>query len=369
MVKNKISKNLINKVSVLSNSTENIFILSNSIKETEKYLLNSNINFQTFKFAKCFSCNANFEKIKEMSHLKSVDFICENFPVKIEQYEKDFMHIENITEHTFLGQNQTICFIDTGIYPHLDFLFPKSRILKFVDFVNGKTEPYDDNGHGTFVAGIACGNGIFSKGNSGFAPRANIVSLKALNSNGNSDSNLILDAMQWVFENHKTYNIKVVCMSFGADVNLMSDPLSFGAEALWKKGIVVVAAAGNSGPKEKTIKSPGINPNIITVGGFEIDSMSIADFSSRGPTIYGHKPDLVAPAVDVISCNNKALPYTKMSGTSVATPIVAGICACLLSRFPKLSNNQIKKFLLSNSKPILHDRDIEGYGFLTFTND
>ena len=172
--------------------------------------------------------------------------------------------------------------------------------------------------------------------------------------------------MQWVYENYKKYNISVVCMSFGAESSKKFDPLSKGAEALWKAGITVVAAAGNSGPNKETIKSPGTNPYIITVGALDISASNVANFSSRGPTIYGHKPDLLAPAVNVISCNNKFLPYTKMSGTSVATPIVAGVCAIIKSKYPNTTNNEIKKFLLSHCTKITGNVDTEGAGYLKF---
>ena len=176
------------------------------------------------------------------------------------------------------------------------------------------------------------------------------------------DSNYI----NTVYENYKKYNISVVCMSFGADGDENFDPLCRGAEALWNAGITVVAAAGNSGPKTNSIKSPGTNPYIITVGALDIKNNQVANFSSRGPTIYGHKPDLLAPAVDIVSCNNKFLPYTKMSGTSVATPIIAGICAILKSKYKNITNNEIKSFLLSNCHKITGNIDIEGAGFLKF---
>ena len=276
------------------------------------------------------------------------------------------MNLSALTENKFYGQGQTICFIDTGIHPHFDFIFPASRILKFVDLINKNESPYDDNGHGTFVAGVACSSGIFNKDRVGIAHSSNIISIKALGKNGGSNSNVILDAMQWVFENHKKYNISVVCMSFGAESGEHFDPLSSGAEALWKAGITVVAAAGNSGPKEGSIKSPGNNPYIITVGALDIKNNKTANFSSRGPTIYGHKPDLLAPAVDIISCNNKALPYTSMSGTSVATPIVAAVCAVVKSKYPNMSNNEIKKFLISHCCKLTGNIDVEGAGFLKF---
>ena len=98
-------------------------------------------------------------------------------------------------------------------------------------------------------------------------------------------------------------------------------------------------------------------------------NFSVAEFSSRGPTIYGHKPDLIAPAVDITNCNNSCPPYTQMSGTSVATPIIAGICAVIKSKYPKMTNTEIKEYLLSHCSAITGDRDQEGAGFINFKNN
>jgi len=126
--------------------------------------------------------------------------------------------------------------------------------------------------------------------------------IKALDSTGETKSNTIIDAMQYVYDIHKKYNIKVVCMSFGADYTGENDPLQQGALALWNSGLIVVAAAGNSGPEHNSIKSPGTGSRIITVGGIDDgrndNEIKIADFSSRGPVNYKFKPDVVAPAID-----------------------------------------------------------------------
>lgn len=369
MNKHKISKNLLYKTKILeSNINEKVFVYSKNFSLAKQFLNSNQFKFSPHRFANCFSLSVDNDDLDFLSNQNCVDFIFSNNQVYINSLEKDFLHMENLTKNKFLGQNQTICFIDTGISPHFDFIFPRNRIVKFVDFINSKTFPYDDNGHGTFVAGTACGGGIFSKNYTGIAPMANIISLKALGENGSSNSDVILDAMEWIFQHQKAFNISIVCMSFGADAEENLDPLSKGAEALWKQGLTIVAAAGNDGPKNNTIKSPGNCPYIITVGALDTVSMSIADFSSRGPTIYGHKPDLLAPAVDIVSCNKGKLPYKKMSGTSVATPIIAGICACIKSKRPSISNAEIKKFLISNCKPITGDIDTEGAGYINFGN-
>lgn len=367
MIKSKISSNILNNVKILNTTqNQNVFVFSENFNQTKKFLDNHNYFYKSYRFAKCFYLSTNIENLGVLSLQNHISYICSNASVQALNKQNDFINLQALTENKFYGQNQTICFIDTGIYPHLDFIFPNSRIIKFIDFVNDKKNPYDDNGHGTFVAGISCGNGIFSKNNIGVAPLSNIISIKALGKNGESSSNVILDAMQWIYENHKAYNIGVVCMSFGAEVIDNFQPLSLGAEALWKSGITVVAAAGNSGPNKNSIKSPGNNPFIITVGALDINNFNIANFSSRGPTKYGHKPDLLAPAVDLVSCNNKFLPYTKMSGTSVATPIVAGVCAIIRSKYPHMTNNEIKKYLLSHCIKITGDADSEGAGYLRF---
>ena len=369
MIKEKISDEILSKVSVQQqNSTENVFISSSDFNATKKFLDEFNFTYKPYRFAKCFSVLADYDDINILSCQNSVSYISSNTYVQAQKLEKNFVKLESLTENKFLGQGQTICCIDTGIYLHADFIFPKNKIVKFIDLINKQNIPYDDNGHGTFVAGIACGNGILDKENSGFAPLANIISIKALANTGNSNTNTILDAMEWVYQNHKAYNISVVCLSLGAQSTDDLDPLSKGAEALWKRGIIVVAAAGNNGPENKTIMSPGKCPFIITVGALDISTNQTATFSSRGPTVYGHKPDLLAPAVNVTSCNNLNPPYTQMSGTSVATPIVAAICANIKSKYPEMTNDQVKQFLLNHCKPITGDKDTEGAGYICFDN-
>lgn len=276
------------------------------------------------------------------------------------------------------GKNITIAYIDTGLSPHIDFSLGQNRIKKFVDLINHKIFPYDDNGHGTFVAGVGGGSGAYSNGKfRGVAPKSDIVAIKALDASGEANATKILEAMQWIYENAEKYNIKVVCMSFGSEPLGTHDPLMQGAEALWQKNIIVVAAAGNSGPQYSTIKSPGISKKIITVGAFDdnrVDNenfdptfFEIADFSSRGPAFNAFKPDVVAPAVDITSCGTEQ-PYTTLSGTSVACPMIAGVCALLLEQSPSKPPNQIKKEILSLCTPITFNQNKEGSGFFSFNN-
>src|SRR5262249_19329195 len=131
-------------------------------------------------------------------------------------------------------------------------LYPygNQRVTQFVDFVNGQTLPYDDNGHGTHVAGIIAGNGYDSRGErSGIAPKGSLISLKVRDQNGQGSVSSIIAALGWVAANATTYNIRVVNMSVGAGVyeSYWTDPLTLACRTLTEQGIVVVAAAGNLG--------------------------------------------------------------------------------------------------------------------------
>ena len=182
--------------------------------------------------------------------------------------------------------------------------------------------------------------------------------------------------MQWVFEHRKEYNIRLMCMSFGSVFLGKNDPLMLGAEKLWDSGIVVVCAAGNSGPESETIKSPGSSYKIITVGALndnrvgdipQYGKFAVADFSSRGPINNTYKPDILASGVEINGLKNNTAFYTTMSGTSVSTPLVAGVCSRLIKQNPSFSPDRIKKQLINSCNPITFDRNSEGFGWLDGT--
>ncbi|MBM7582144.1 serine protease AprX [Caldicoprobacter guelmensis] len=282
----------------------------------------------------------------------------------------------------YTGKGIGIAVLDTGVYPHPDLIRPRNRIIAFKDFVNDRKDPYDDNGHGTFVAGVAAGNGYSSGGKyAGVAPEANIVAVKVMNREGEGNASRIVAGMQWVADHHKEYNIRVVCLSLGSKPSgaIKNDPLVAAVNQLWKQGIFVTAAAGNSGPKRGTITTPGISPSIVTVGAVDdkrtvdISDDVVAEFSSRGPA-YGNipKPDVVAPGVNVVSLNTDRdytgggklysleKAYTTMSGTSVAAPIVAGIAALIFEAYPDYTPDDVKNLIMRYARSI--DRNIYAQG-------
>ena len=274
----------------------------------------------------------------------------------------------------YTGKNIGVAVIDTGVYPHSDLTYEGNKIVKFVDFVSDKNSPYDDNGHGTHVAGIISSSGHSSKGQyRGVAPDANIIALKVISGNGEGTTSNILEAFEWINKNKEKYNIRIASISLGGSASTTAryDPLVRASEKLWDNGVVVVAAAGNSGSNQRTINTPAISKKIITVGASDDRSTvsrnddKVAPFSSRGPTMQNiRKPDLVAPGVDIISLGTSPNSYVKMSGTSMSTPIISGCCAMLLEKYPHLTPNEVKMRLMKSSTTLNESKYAEGKGLI-----
>jgi serine protease AprX len=314
-------------------------------------------------------------------------------PIKAHNYRTRVTVGANIVQDYlgYTGAGIGIAVIDSGIATWHDDLTNKTskvypygnqRVSKFVDFVNGRALPYDDNGHGTHVAGIIAGNGYDSKGEkAGLAPDASIVALKVLDARGQGTISSIISALNWVAANYKTYNIRVINMSIGAGVHesYWTDPLTLAAKNVTDKGITIVAAAGNLGKNADgqlqygAITAPGNAPWVLTVGATSTmgtvtrSDDTMANYSSSGPTYidYAAKPDLVAPGTGTISLSATgstlysadsgflvggllslfSKPYLSLSGTSMAAPVVSGTVALMLQANPSLTPNLIKAIL------------------------
>ena len=311
----------------------------------------------------------------------------------------------------YSGAGIGVAVVDSGIAFHDDLMqlsgpstspFGNQRLAAFVDFVNGQLAPYDDNGHGTHVAGIIAGNGYDSAGhNAGVAPDTTLVSLKVLDANGQGSISHIIAALDWVFANKDAYNIRVVNLSAGATVreSYLTDPLALAAKRLVDAGIVVVAAAGNMGrtvagaPQYGGITAPANAPWVLTVGASTTlgtpsrTDDAVATYSSRGPTYldYSAKPDIVAPGTGVVSLAapgslfytsrqdflipgaspSAFLPYLSLSGTSMAAPVVSGTVALMLQANPTLTPNAVKAILEYTAQTYAgYDALTQGAGFL-----
>jgi serine protease AprX len=275
------------------------------------------------------------------------------------------------------GQGVGVAIVDSGVYPHPDLA---GRIVASIDFTAASptvssTSTGDPGGHGTHVAGLVAGDGTASGGAyTGVAPRANIVNVRVIDASGGSNVSTIMRGLQWVLANRSTYNIKVVNLSLGATPmgSYKSDLMATAAEVLNFAGVTVVVSAGNTGPLAGTVTTPGTDPYVITVGALDDSGTSLllddlmAVFSSRGRTVFDNlsKPDVVAPGRRMVSLRSPGSEldtlfpdrqvtatgaltpdYYRLSGTSMAAPVVAGVIALVVERNPSLSPAQIKKRL------------------------
>ncbi|WP_242620450.1 S8 family peptidase [Senegalia massiliensis] len=322
------------------------------------------------------ACSMNLKDINDLKEDPDVEFISYDSKVFAQLDIVNKTIKTNIAiENDITGKDITIAVIDTGLAPHVDLFKPTNRILGFKDLVNNRTKLYDDNGHGTHVAGIIAGNGYASKQKfKGIAPLSNLVIVKALDSSGSGNTSDIVSAIQWVIDNKEEYDIKILNLSLGAPISDdgSSSPLREAVEEAVRNGITVVCAAGNSGPSKGSILCPGNSPSAITVGAIddnktaEINDDFIANFSSRGPTKEGlKKPDMVAPGVDIMSISNKnSSGYSSLSGTSMATPVITGACALLHEKHGYLKPRTVKQMLMSSCNNIGFSQNEQGAGII-----
>ena len=293
----------------------------------------------------------------------------------------DVVRLWTATSDTLQGQGIAVAVIDSGINAkHPDFLDGQgqSRVVASV-YLNSATQDTNDYyGHGTHVAGIIGGNGQASGGAfTGVAPQVNLVNVKVSDDAGNVTTSDVVNGLQWVLDHAGQYNIRVVNLSVNSslDQSYTVDPLDAAAEILWFNQIVVVAAAGNFG--HNALYAPANDPFVITVGAMDdLGTLDVTDdyvprFSAYGKTSDGlAKPDVVAPGVNLISTlasedavlaktyadhvvnDPSGSPrYFRMSGTSVATPVVAGAAALILQQNPNLTPDQVKYRLMSTTQP------------------
>ena len=311
------------------------------------------------------------------------------------------------------GAGIGVAVIDSGItWWHDDLTYSGSsplvrtvggqRVARFVDFVNDHHAPYDDNGHGTHVAGTIAGNGYDSDGaRAGIAPDAHLVGLKVLDARGRGVISDVIAALDWLVANKDAYNIRVANLSVGAAVteSYWTDPLTLAAKHAADAGVVVVAAAGNLGKDASgqtqygAITAPGNAPWVLTVGAYNHQGTVrrhddvIAAYSSRGPSAidFEAKPDIVAPGSGLVSLSDPSSlfyvqksasllsgtretwykPYLSLSGTSMAAPVVSGTVALMMEANPSLTPNMVKAILqFTAQRSDRYDALTQGAGFL-----
>lgn len=274
------------------------------------------------------------------------------------------------------GTGIGVAVVDSGINPQEDLytIQGTNRLIAAAAFQSGYNQtPYDHYGHGNHTAGIIGSNGRRSTYKYvGVAPDVNLINVRVLDDNGMGSLSSLIQGLQWIFENRRTYNIRVANISLSSvePESYLDSPVSAAVEALWFDGVVVVVSAGNGGAD--ALYPPANDPFVITVGATDDRGTKtttddrLASFSAYGVTPEGYaKPDLVAPGTNIVSLianpNSKLMQehpqhmvgqtYFRMSGTSMAAPMVAGAVALLLQDEPQLTPDEVKQRLLSTARP------------------
>jgi serine protease AprX len=287
------------------------------------------------------------------------------------------------------GKGVAVAVLDTGIDNLPDFA---GRLIGGVDF-SGQGNPFQDSyGHGTFVAGLIAGNGASSGGQyQGEAPGADLVSVKVAGASGQTDMATVILGIGWVLAHRDADHIGVLNLSLGMQPLLSTalNPLDQAAEAAWNSGITVVASAGNAGPFNGTILSPGDDPLVITAGALDDNGTAasaddtMANFSSVGPTNPDgwFKPDLVASGRSVVSLRAPGSTIDQTyssarigganfvgSGTSFSAAITSGAAALVLQGAGAAvagNPNAVKARLLGGATPgPVGNPFVDGHGSL-----
>ncbi|MGC4759317.1 S8 family peptidase [Micromonospora trifolii] len=252
------------------------------------------------------------------------------------------------------GTGVRVAVLDTGAdFTHPDLV---GRVAEKADFTVEGGDAVDHNGHGTHVASTIAGSGAAAHGQRrGVAPDAKLVIGKVLDDHGYGDDSGIIAAMEWAATRADVINMSLG----GSDPDDGNDPMSLAVDGLSRStGALFVIAAGNSGA---AISSPGSAATALTVGAVDRND-KLADFSSRGPLVTSNvaKPELVAPGVDIVAARaagtNLQDPidryYEAISGTSMASPHVAGAAALLAQRHPDWTGERLKAALVGAADPL-----------------
>jgi serine protease AprX len=285
------------------------------------------------------------------------------------------------------GVGVNIAILDSGInvsHPAIKYTYdydgdgpyiPHERVLYQASFVASEQQSKDYYEHGTHVASIAVSNGLFEEhgkivqtANLGVAPSANLLSIKVLNKKGRGETIEALEGLDDAISLENELKPDVINMSFGSGeyngtLDLMTELVSEG----WRRGIIMVASAGNEGPIGASIGNPAISKDVISVGA-TIKGDRIPHWSSWGPgDLYRPSPDVIAPGYGIIAADYTTAGYKKLGGTSMSAPLVSGLAAILRQALPEITPEQVKTAIMSSSEDIERAAVRQGQGIINST--
>ena len=255
------------------------------------------------------------------------------------------------------GAGVTVAVLDTGVdLTHPDL---KGNLVKGYDAIAKNNTPKDMNGHGTHVAGVIAAVTNNKQGVAGVAPGAKIMPIKVLGENGGGDLGSIIDGIQWATDN----GAQVINMSLGGPIE--SPSWTAAVKYASKKNVVVVAAMGNERDQGNPKNQPAATPGVIAVGATDPND-KITEFSSYGEWIsvaapgYAIKSTFPTYACETYTAYKQnpeyfpsetkiSLKYASVSGTSQASPVVAGVVAMMKAKNPRLTPAQARQALMSTA--------------------
>ena len=334
------------------------------------------------------SCNLSKREIIAISEYPEVEsiyfdeylFLCGMSVSNANNYHKLTSKLK------FSGKGVTIGIVDSGVYPHIDLTRPNNKIEHFEDVISHKKFPYDDNGHGTALAGIICGSGVSSNNMcTGIAPQSSIVCYKAFDALGKGYASDILFSICQLVDKSEEFNIKVLCLPFEMLSNNHRIFNSFNNifDYALSKNIIPVVPSGSINNSEFGMMGIALLKNCITVAGMStVKESKPYMYSSKSLYSKLKKPNF-ACACDQISTLNsdtsyisekngvKVYPrnidakYKSYSGTSLSVAFVCAICAILFEYDPTLKLDDIISLInLSCSNFKEYDKDLVGSGII-----
>ena len=414
-----LSKNVRNKMDIASKLGKDLSaLISGNVVGGEEI----EVKAEFHKVFNGIALDISSEEAEELKELGSVKNVYPNYIAHTTLTESvplinadDVWGMTDSRNLEVTGHNITIAIIDSGIdYTHPDFgsctesqflAGNCDKVIGGYDFINNDNNPMDDNGHGTHCAGTVAGDGVVR----GVAPDAKLIGYKVLDEGGSGPFSGVIDAIERAVDPNEdgdfSDHVDVMSLSLGLDCQFgynencgPNDPTSVAVDNAVESGVVVVIAAGNSGPSSETIGTPGTARKAITVGAsfdkqqgndfYNISRLSdcfnllhnpdindLACFSSRGPVLWRNggisKPDVVAPGVEICATQwenafvgSKIDPehpdvhgcvddeHVAISGTSMATPIVAGAAALIKQAHPDWSPLEIKYALKNTAQDL-----------------
>ncbi len=270
----------------------------------------------------------------------SVTAVGVNDPMTGGQYSLDRMRVRDAWSLS-KGGSGLVAVLDTGVQPdHPDL---SGRVVAGYDFVNGDSNAADDNGHGTWVAGIIAAKPNDGYGIAGISWSDRILPVKIMNSSGTGSTSALISGIRWAADRGAT----VINMSVGGFpyAQGVQDAVNYA----WAKGSVLIGAAGNNNREEKFY--PASLTNVVSVSATQRDD-EFSHWSSWGPAL-----DVSAPgsSVQTTNCTAGSCPnrswgsHTYISGTSFATPNVAGVVALIRARYPSYSPQQVVDRLIGTT--------------------